>query len=407
MSAKYSQHFKTKEVPQTEPTPGRNEVENNAGGFVYGIDDMSRLDRFLILGTEGGTYYSTERKLTQESGQCVQRLLQAGKGLEVIKRVVEISDGGRASSNDPALFVLAICSGNLAPVEVRKAAMEVLPKVARIGTHLFHFAEMVQGFRGWGKLLRSGVANWYTEKGATSLLYDAIKYRQRDGWSHRDLLRLSHPQTDDANLKQVFNWICKGEQNKDLPHLDRLDIAAKVITADDGGMSNTEIAAAIREHNLPREVIPTTRLNDKEVWQALLDNMPMGALLRNINKLTSIDVLKPMSTNVAKAVAEITDPERIKKARLHPYQILLARLVYANGKGVKGSMTWEPVPAIIDALEDAFYKSFDLVEPTGKRILMGVDVSGSMDCSIAGGWETGIISCRDVAAADGDDCGKN
>ena len=37
------------EVPQTEPLDSR-QVLNNAGGFVYKIDDMARLRRFLILG---------------------------------------------------------------------------------------------------------------------------------------------------------------------------------------------------------------------------------------------------------------------------------------------------------------------------------------------------------------------
>ena len=66
--------------------------------------------------------------------------------------------------------------------------------MARIGTHLFHFMEYVEGFRGWGRGLRQAVASWYTARPADELAYQAVKYQQRDGWSHRDALRLAHPQ---------------------------------------------------------------------------------------------------------------------------------------------------------------------------------------------------------------------
>jgi 60 kDa SS-A/Ro ribonucleoprotein len=74
----------------------------------------------------------------------------------------------------------------------RRAALNALPEVCRIGTHLFHFAGYVEQFRGWGRALRRAVGEWY-ERRSTKLAYQAVKYRQRDGWTHRDLLRLAHP----------------------------------------------------------------------------------------------------------------------------------------------------------------------------------------------------------------------
>jgi 60 kDa SS-A/Ro ribonucleoprotein len=47
---------------QMTPVPGT--VQNNAGGFVYQIDKWEQFDRFLILGSEGGTYYVNEHNLT-------------------------------------------------------------------------------------------------------------------------------------------------------------------------------------------------------------------------------------------------------------------------------------------------------------------------------------------------------
>ena len=157
----YSQYSK-KKTPQSEPIPGSDQVENDAGGYVYQLDDWKRLDRFLILGTEGGTYYVRETRFTFENAEAVIRCIKAD-GVRVVERVVAISKAGRAPKNDPALFVLALCA-SLGSLETRQAALGALPQVARIGTHLFHFLEFCKGLRGWGRGFRSAIADWYNQK---------------------------------------------------------------------------------------------------------------------------------------------------------------------------------------------------------------------------------------------------
>ncbi|OAD22111.1 TROVE domain-containing protein [Candidatus Thiomargarita nelsonii] len=67
------------------------------------------------------------------------------------------------------------------------------------------------------------------------------------------------------------------------------------------------------------------------------------------------------------------------KARIHPIALLSALKTYAQGHGERGRQTWQPVQSIVDALDKAFYLSFKNVEPTDKRWVLAVDVSGSMD----------------------------
>ena len=55
------------------------------------------------------------------------------------------------------------------------------------------FATFVEGFRGWGRSLRRAVGRWYTGRSVDALAYQAVKYRSREGMTHRDLLRLAHP----------------------------------------------------------------------------------------------------------------------------------------------------------------------------------------------------------------------
>ena len=92
----YSKHVSTKRSAQTERTPGRtDEVKNSAGGFVHAVDSWDRLDRFLILGSEGGTYYVNERDLTVANANAVIELIKSD-GLRVVNTVVAVSKDGRA-----------------------------------------------------------------------------------------------------------------------------------------------------------------------------------------------------------------------------------------------------------------------------------------------------------------------
>ena len=173
----YLTQFRKDRVPQWLPLPGQ--VKNSNAGYSWRVDEWARLRRFLILGSEGGSYYASEWKLTRENAQAVERAVQSD-GKRAVAEIVAVSREGRAPKNDPALFALAAAAG-LGDDETRKAALEALPQVARTGTHLFQFASFVEGFRGWGRSLRRGVGRWYAEQTVDALAYQAVKYRQREG----------------------------------------------------------------------------------------------------------------------------------------------------------------------------------------------------------------------------------
>ncbi len=370
--------FNKKVTPQSRPIPGSAQVANSAGGFTFAVDDWTRLARFLALGTEGGSFYAGETTLTLENAEAVKRCIGAD-GPRVVREIVAVSEAGRAPKNDPALFALAMCAA-LGDEDTRRKALAALPVVARIGTHLFHFAQYVDGMRGWGRGLRQAVGNWYAQMPADRLAYQAVKYGQRDGWSHRDLLRLSHPKPATEQHFALYHWLTQGwESVGEMPHPDpalRLVWASeRVKTAE----TAAQVAALVREYRLPREAVPTQWLTDPFVWEALLEEMPMTALIRNLATLTRVGLLTSMGPETQKVAAQITDGARLRKARVHPIQVLSALKTYAQGHGERGGNSWTPVPAIVDALDAAFYASFGNVTPTGQRWLLALDVSGSME----------------------------
>jgi len=377
-------------TPQTEPIAGT--VPNSAGGYAFPVDDWMRLERFLILGSEGGTFYINEGKLTRESADAVERCI-AADGLRAVETIVAISVEGRAPKNDPALFALAMAM-KLGDDRTRRAAGDALHKVARTGTHLFHAADFVQAFGGWGRGTKRAFADWYARKPIDRLALQAVKYRQRDGWAHRDLLRLAHPLTavDDAERRALFDWICGREKTAEaLPAIVRGYEEANV-----EGVPSREIAALVRTYSLPREAVPIPALNSVEVWAALLSGMPLTAMIRSLAKMTAVGLLKPLGDAAMHVCRTVQDEAALKAARVHPLALLLAQRTYASGHGERGSLTWAPVQSIVDALDAGFYAAFRTIEPTGKRLLLGIDVSGSMEGNKIAGTS---LTAREGAAA--------
>jgi len=404
-----------------------DQVLNDAGGYVFEADDVSRLNRFLILGSLDGTYYTSSRKLTLDNTKHVEKMLLKHPA-RVIQNTLQVSKSGRAISNDPAIYVLALAATS--PVrETRRMALEaeVLQGVCRISTHLFTFLTYVRNLKntnGWGRGLRDALSHWYNDKDVKDLAYQMCKYPQRkvEGdmpWSHRDVLRKAHVVPHGTSRSLVFQYAIAGSGKDVRTYIDRkgnvklnktqpLDIDSLPCVECDGieymighikaksAISDTGMIRLIKRYGLVRESIPNEFYNTKAVMDHLLYNMPLTAMMRTLNKMTELGILTPFSDGTKYVCSRLADEAALKGARLHPMKLFMAKKVYDHGQGIKGNLTWTPVPAISKALEGAFYKSFAYVRPTGKNVLLGIDMSGSMRQSV-GGCD-GLINAVEGAA---------
>jgi len=155
---------------------------------------------------------------------------------------------------------------------------------------------------------------------------------------------------------------------------------------------------AIQTLNLPREALPTAWLNEQDVWGALLPSMPLWALTRNLGNMTKLGVIDAFGTGAGnRIVARLKDADEIRRSRMHPYHFLVAQVTYAQGHGMKAKGEWTPVPAIVDALNDAFVLAHQNVTPTGKNVLVAIDGSGSMQSGRVVGND--YLSVAQAAAA--------
>jgi 60 kDa SS-A/Ro ribonucleoprotein len=395
-------------APSSVHTPvyGENMVKNNTGGYVYEITPLNALRRFLIMGAEKDSFYESKGKIFHRVLSTLDKILATSDYASAINSIVDVSVNNLAPKNNAAIFALAMAASfkGVNSAAVRSAALNHVSEVCRTPTELFEFVEYTRMRRGFGPGLRRAISNWYLSRGK-NLGYQLVKYRNRNDWSHRDMLRLAHVRSEDPQTNAFFAFVCneyKGELNLD-SHSVTTERRLRKGSAQDpvvrenvsfntesdfriveGYMrartatSSKEMVRLIDEYRLVQELIPSEFLSDKDVQMALLRHMPITAALRNVGRYTSTGVVAPFSEGTELIVSKLSNPNNFSK--MHPVNLLSLQRIYSRGySGGKSNITWTPVTKITDALESAFYNSFQNIVPTGKRYMLGIDISGSMD----------------------------
>lgn len=397
---KYTQKIKTKKVtPQGEIIPGReNEmVKNSAGGYIFPMEPLALLTRFLILGSEGGSYYISEQKLTQSNFENITRILDSEYGVDAVNLMVQVVQENRAPKKTPIIFALALAMtcNNDATRQTALASVDIICSIPTDYMMLASYIEDLKGVQphaGWGSGKRRAFARYYTSTPIDKLAMHVVKYRNREGFTHRDLLRLSHPKTSDEARNVLLKWIAKEGQEVEPEMLPTIISGFLLAQVTKDAKSLVDL---IHGYNLTWEMLPTKALTYPSVWKALLqNNMPMGAMIRNLANMTRHGVLGPKNMDVISLVEErLTNSDILQRAKIHPLKVLAAFNAYRSGQGRQGR-TWTPEPRIVDALNDAFYVSFKYVEPTNKTFMLAIDVSGSMT------WPSSYISSVNMNARD-------
>lgn len=372
-------------TPQTQKARA-DQIKNSAGGYVFKLSQADALDRFLILGTEGGTYYSSEKELSQRGMQLVHSCAARMSPAQFMERVVHAANN--APKRTYALYALAV--GLSAPsMELKNAARKSITKCVFTGTDFFELVSYIEALRGWGVSARRALNEILLGEDVERLGLWAVKYRERHGWTWRDALRIAHPKRseDDTRRGALFDVMLGKPATTGILVVDGWQEVRSLTKPND-------IVAAIQKYGLPWEALTDEQRTD-DVWKACLPFIGDQAVLRNLATFTrrGLDKDRAFRDQVV---------ERLNTAkRLHPIALLNALKTYSSG-GVVGRSkagAYTPVTAWYNALEDALERSFTAgVTPLGQRVLVALDVSGSMGSPVAG---SAVLTCREVAAAIG------
>jgi 60 kDa SS-A/Ro ribonucleoprotein len=381
----YQFFFGNKQVqntPQSQPIPGREAemVKGKSSGYMFKADTWRRLRRCLLIGTANGSYYATKWELTNDFINVLETAIKEDPD-RVAAEIIYASDG-RALNNSTSIWALVILSMDKSTA-AKTAFGRIFPQVIRTASHFYEWMSYTKSVRGFGKIVREAGKNWLTQGDTKELAYQLLKYQQRHGFTNRDALRLFHvkPQTEDRDL--LFKWVVNGWET--LPDRSPTEALNQIWWYEWLKRNPEGAKEAISKGRLTHEMAAPVGKMDRDAWQLLFEDMPIGALLRNLGSLTEIGILghvngqKSVNKNLDRVASVLNNKERLKKGRIHPIDVLKALKTYkSGGKLGKSTKTWTPTPRIVDILETALEMSFDAIEPTGKVFMHAVDISGSM-----------------------------
>lgn len=380
----FNKYLKPKATPQHQPIPGEAMTRTPAGGYAHEVDSWTLLRRFLILGVENGSYYVSEADLVKQNLPNLDACI-AEDAMRVLAMVKTVSERNLAPKVNAVLFALAkvyvfVLRANVEASNTQSNAIAVVRQtVVEVCWTFTQLAEFLSYVKALGKSLngratRKTIAAWYAARKTDAQM---VKYRNRNGFTHADLIRIGHVKPNEAQAVP-FRWTLEkpleGELAGVIAGFEALQKAENA----------TEAVRLIQEYELPHEALPNALQNDPSVWAALVPHMGYIALMRSLSRMSNIG-LTAVGSDAARQIAErLADAEAVRAAKVHPLTLFTALTVYKNGRGVRGSLNWAVNPHIADALHAAFEVSFDNAEPIATNTVVAVDVSGSMGAGVAG-----------------------
>ncbi|EAZ88260.1 TROVE domain-containing protein [Crocosphaera chwakensis] len=386
---------KHKGTPQTQPIPGREAemIQGRSGGWMFDAGLWKLLRRCLLIGTAKSTYYAQKHELTDDFIKVVKRGVATNPDL-VASEILYASDGRSINNSAPLLGLVLLSMGKTA--EAKQAFRAIFPEVVRTGSHFYEWLSYTKSLRGFGKIIQEVGTQWLSREDVKGLAYQLLKYQQRYSFSNRDALRLFHVKPPTEEHQQLFNWVVKGWE--DLPD----DIPSEALTQiwwyEWLKHHPDQTHQAIAKGRLTHEMVAPVGKMDKKAWQLLFNEMPIGAMLRNLGSLTELGVLRADATeNLDRVETVLNDANRLKKGRIHPIDVLKALKTYQSGGKIgRSKKNWTPVPRIGEILDKAVELSFETAKPTNKVFLHAVDISGSMSWGVV---DSVGLSCCEIATA--------
>ena len=281
----------------------RRHIRNPAGGAAFKANEVDVLTRHLLI-SHSRLIPENRKEVRGKVRDFVVNLIKKGKSDELMRKIKDLSKEGRCYHRSNLVYCLAFCAryrGTMGGVQdaaqaqlfkkVRQAACNMVTEVCCTPTDLFQFVadfetigKDLYGCSGWGRAFKRAIRNWYLEKEGEKLAYFVTKYQRRHNWSHKDLLKLSHPKVDNkkGSHAAVFRYITRGYKaiqewmNRKPMEKDLSDTLGVLFAAHHASRTDQEekIIDLVRNHGLVREQVPTKFLKNRQVKGTLITFNP-------------------------------------------------------------------------------------------------------------------------------------
>lgn len=363
IGSKASKAIRHKAVPATNTV-------NEAGGKAYSFENKHALAQYVATGTFGNQFYA---------GADVQldQILALAKTVSP-KFLAQCAVYGRdkAHMKDTPALLLALLAGSDDP-QASQYFEKAFPHVCDNGKMLKNFCQIIRsgkaGRKSFGSQAKRLVQNWLNETNDKNLFRASIG----NDPSLADVIRMVHPRPKDKKREAFFRYLL-GKNDVDMKKLP-----SEVRDFEAFKKGDNELVPDVPF--LMLTALPLSKNN----WKGIAKTMGWHALRMNLNTLNRHGVFEDQSV-VNYVAAKLSDAEEIKKAKVFPYQLLMAY-----------KMVEDTLPTqITNALQDAMEIAVDNVPAIEGKVIVCPDVSGSMQSPATGnrGSATTKVTCVDVAA---------
>jgi 60 kDa SS-A/Ro ribonucleoprotein len=362
----------------------RASTRNEAGGVAYTLTPKHALAQVAATGCFGNTFYATAEN---QLDQLKTLIAQVDDNVFLAKLAVYARE--RAYMKDMPAALLVVLSKRDTQLLHR-----VFGRVVDNGRVLRTLFQMVRsgqfGRTSFSSSLQRALQRWLNEASVGKLLSASIGSDP----SLRDVLRMACPTPTDNARRALFGWLTDKPVEKwapateaDLPALVQSLIAYRKA-------ESAELQALLLGDLSVRWDLLADAARGPLVWKAIARQMGPQALRMNLNTLLRHEVFGKHGTDVGLieyVAARLADADDIRRSRQFPYQFLTA---YLN--------TADDVPQPIKAaLQQAAEIACGNTPELPGRVLIGLDVSGSMSSPVTGHRGHGATTkmrCVDVAA---------
>jgi 60 kDa SS-A/Ro ribonucleoprotein len=353
---------------------------NEAGGKAYSLESEEALAQLAVTGCLNGTYYASEEEqlnsVTEHIGKCKP---------EFVAKLAIYAREKAFMKDMPALLAASLAHGN---VELLK---KVFPRIIDNGKMLRNFVQMIRsgkfGRKSFGTSIKNLIKNWINGRDDKQIFFDSVG----NDPSMADVIKMVHPKPKNEIRNNLFAYLIG--KKFDLEKLPKVVHDFEKYKKEKTGEAP----------NVPFQMLTSLDLGTEQ-WTTIAKNAGWQMTRMNLNTFSRHGVLKDKKM-VELIAKRLGDEAEIKKARVFPYQIMMAYKA-ANPPRSRLDSYLEPdtkddMPRkITDALQDAMEIAVSNIPAFDGKVFVFPDVSGSMSSPITGHRKgsTTAVRCIDAAA---------
>ena len=323
-------------------------TKNRDGYPAYERSLEEQYVQTLLSNTIDNTFYADSEKLLKEANEMHDLMLEKDPEFAAKALVFARNKGFMRLQPIFGLVKLSSVSTDL--------FAKVFNKVILIPSDLQDFFTILEGQgRGQGgRAIKRQAANFLNSISE----YWAIKYNGSGrGYSLTDIIKTVHPKPVNAKQEAIFAYLAGREYDEaQVPQISAFESLKKTT-------KTRERIALIEKGKLPHEVVTGVIKPDNKIWTAILHQMPIFALLRNLNTLDRAGVIDENKEYIRDV---LNDPERLAKSKILPFRFVTAFHQIDN--------SW-----LKDVLRLAVELTFNNLPDIDGKTAVFLDVSGSME----------------------------